>query len=115
MNVKIFIRAAFVSCMMLCLTSCETLVTQQNLKLKKGSTIEEFKKEVSRIDEVVEVPKASAKHQASLVVYVTKIQGADTEEIYYYAFRDGKLLYWGYPYQFSRSENTVIRDIGEEL
>lgn len=115
MNARIFGRTALVFCMIISLTSCETLVTQQNLKLSKGSTIEEFKKEVSRIDEVVEVPKASAKHQASLVVYVTKIQGADTEEIYYYAFRDGKLLYWGYPYQFSRSENTVIRDIGEEL
>ena len=55
MNARIFGRTALVFCMIISLTSCETLVTQQNLKLSKGSTIEEFKKEVSRIDEIVEV------------------------------------------------------------
>ena len=106
---KVLIAMCFVG-----LTSCQTLVTKHNIRLSKGSTLDAFKKEDVDIDFKIALPKLSAKNKAKYEVYITTIHGANTKELYYYAFQDDKLVYWGYPYQFTRNENALIQEIGEE-
>jgi len=33
--------------------------------------------------------------------------------IYFLAFRDGKLVFWGYPHEFARSTDPYINEIGK--
>jgi hypothetical protein len=42
--------------------------------------------------------------------------GASTmnNDLYFYAFKDEKLIYWGYPYQFRKNGTELIREIGDE-
>ncbi len=109
-----FIKTGIVVLSFIGLVSCETFVTESNLRLAKGTTLQAFMKENVDYDKNVSLPKLSAKNKNKYEVYMTRINGAVFMEVYYYAFENDKLIYWGYPYQFSRSNNPLIENIGLE-
>ncbi len=97
------------------LSSCGNgLVTKNNLKLSKGTHFEVFQAENIQYDGKLILTKLNAKTKDEYVVFVTKIRGALEGELYYYAFKNDRLLYWGQPYMFARHENEILRDIADE-
>ncbi|MBI3258100.1 MAG: hypothetical protein HYZ54_01260 [Ignavibacteriae bacterium] len=109
-----FIKSSIILLSFIGLASCQTFITESNLRLSKGTTLQAFKTEDVDYDKVVSLPKLSAKNKNKYEVYMTTIRGAVFKEVYYYAFENDKLIYWGYPYQFSRSNNPLLEDIGIE-
>ncbi len=96
------------------LISCVKMITKSHLNLSKGTTLTTFKKEDVDFDKNVLLSKMNTKNQGKYEVFMTEISGATKKEVYYYAFRNDSLLYWGHPYQFTRSENQILREIAEE-
>lgn len=45
--------------------------------------------------------------------YVLKVAG-DSGSTYFLAFKNGSLIFWGYPHEFARSSDPFIRKIGKE-
>lgn len=113
MDAKI-LRYCLVIICLVGLTSCQTLITKKNLRLKKGSTLEEFRNAGIGYDDHIVLKVLSEYKKATFEVYTTTIPGPYGTDEYYYAFQDGKLIYWGYPYQFNRHDNSLMREIGEE-
>lgn len=46
-----------------------------------------------------------------LDIQVYKIAMGDYQSDYFVAFKDNKLYYWGFPYEFSRHSDPFINDI----
>lgn len=46
-----------------------------------------------------------------LDIQVYKIAMGDYQSDYFLAFKDNKLYYWGFPYEFSRHSDPFINDI----
>jgi hypothetical protein len=100
-----------------CLSSCgfgPQLLYTEKLALHKGISIEEFKKSGCDYDTHQILKNTSETHKSSIEIYMGKQIGSHKKEIYYYAFANGKLLYWGFPYQFARSDDQILNDIAEE-
>jgi len=39
--------------------------------------------------------------------------GGEPASTYFLAYRDGSLIFWGYPHEFARSSDRIIREIGK--
>lgn len=102
-------------CFVLLMSSCGNgLVSKNNLKLSKGTDFSIFQSENIKYDGKLVLAKLNAKTKDEYVVFVTRMRGALEGELYYYAFKNDKLLYWGQPYMFARHENEILRDIADE-
>jgi hypothetical protein len=58
----------------------------------------------------VEMNDSSIKVQ----VCTYRLSSGDYSSDYFLAFRDEKLVYWGYPHEFARSTDPTINEIGEK-
>ncbi|MCX6147121.1 MAG: hypothetical protein NTW25_07695 [Candidatus Kapabacteria bacterium] len=90
------------------------MITKSHLKLYKGMTLANFLNEDVDYDNKFLLPKLNTKNYGKFEIYITRLNGALEKEIYYYAFKNDSLIYWGHPFQFTRSEDSTLKDIGEE-
>jgi hypothetical protein len=97
------------------LASCSQLITKRHLEISKGTTFEQFNSVGVDFDETFNLEKMNEKYKADFKILTAKMKGAIKKEIYYYAFKNDTLIFWGHPYLFTRSENTTIREMGEEV
>lgn len=105
----------FSFCLLLLMSSCGNgLVSRNNLKLSKGTDFSVFQAENIKYDGKLVLSKLNVRTKDNYVVFVTRISGTLEDELYYYAFKNDKLLYWGQPYMFARHENEILRDIADE-
>jgi len=70
-----------------------------NLKTEDEIPIAEFNLDVIK------------EHKVDVRVF-KKLNGQDIS-FYFIAFSDGKLLYWGYPYEFARHSDKFINQVGK--
>lgn len=99
----------------LLLLSCNTFILENHLKLHKGISSKEFINNDVPYYLADTLHSMNKKYNEKFVVFLSSIYSGTGSEIYYYAFRNDSLVYWGYPYQFSRHDNQVIREISENV
>lgn len=95
---------------MLLMASCHFTFNSLNL-LKKGQTIEEVSDVVAKAPEntfKISLPSDSKFHY---VVEQYKVEDG-IQVVFFCVYRDGKLFYWGYPYELNRHHDTTISEIG---
>ena len=50
----------------------------------------------------------------SIIVQSYVLSSGEWGSIYFLAYRNGSLIFWGYPHEFARSSDPFIREIGKE-
>jgi hypothetical protein len=65
---------------------------------------------------IITLASVSKKYRANVEVIASTMLGVSTmnNDLYFYAFKDDSLIYWGHPFQFTRIEDSTLKDIGEE-
>ncbi len=115
MNTKL--NASLLAICCLFFASCSTFVAEKLLTIKRGVSVSEVIHADSdcqtATDIALKIP-GLASNNARYSLLVSTMAGPDNDEFWIYVFKNGKLLYWGYPYQFLRNEDTEIRLAGEE-
>lgn len=104
------------------ISSCSFHVYQSNLQIKKGMHVAEVIKIIdddtfvsSYIQEGPhDLTRMGLTEFGNVELLIRKRFHATGKEIYMYAFLDDKLIYWGYPIEFSRSNNKLLFAIGKK-
>ncbi len=50
---------------------------------------------------------------AKLLIHVYILSVGDYKSDYFLAFRNDRLVYWGYPHEFARSSDPYLNEIGK--
>lgn len=112
------ILAASVICLAsFCMASCSSFVGEKLLAVRMGSTVAEILKADEEIvnDESIVITAPDLESKSTYTLLVSKLKSAAKNNRWVYLFKNGRLLYWGYPYQFTRHEDDEIRIAGEAL
>ena len=112
------ILAASVICLAsFCMASCSSFVGEKLLAVRMGSTVAEILKADVEIvnDESIVITAPDLESKSTYTLLVSKLKSAAKNNHWVYLFKNGRLLYWGYPYQFTRHEDNEIRIAGEAL
>jgi hypothetical protein len=102
--------------------SCNSLVYKSNLELRKGQPkviVKQILENDSYIDDFsdndfIKIDEAEFNHFGNIELIIKKRYYIDDYQYYIYAFRDDKLIYWGYPVEFTRSGNELLYLIGRK-
>ena len=99
------------------LGSCTSFIGEKLLTLHKGSTIAEvLKADDDIVDPVpLTITAPDLESKSAYGVLVSEIKSASKNNRWVYVFKNGTLLYWGYPYQFTRHSDAEIRIAGEAM
>ncbi|MFM8472861.1 MAG: hypothetical protein ACKOBV_04980 [Candidatus Kapaibacterium sp.] len=97
--------------------SCTSFIGAKLLSLHTGSTVAEVLK---ADDDIVDptplrISAPDLESKSSYGVLVSEIKSAAKNNRWVYVFKNGELLYWGYPYQFTRHADAEIRTAGEAM
>ncbi len=98
----------------LMLGACAQFTPETLDKFQKGmplATTMDIAPVAPRQELTITVP-SDAKANYKIHVYVLSM--GDYKSNYFLAFRNDKLIYWGYPHEFARSSDTYINEIGKE-
>lgn len=103
-------------------SSCNSFVYRSNLELRKGQPVVTVKKildDDSYIDDFSDndfykIDEPEFNHFGKIELIIKKRYYIDDYQYYVYAFRDDKLIYWGYPVEFTRSGNELLYLIGRK-
>jgi hypothetical protein len=96
----------------LCMASCVTMTLTDVGNLRKGMTVEEARASLP-LPAKSEFPiQVNAGGDVRVCTYI--LSSGDYHSNYFLAFRDNKLLIWGYPHEFARSADPLINEIGEK-
>lgn len=82
-------------------------------KLSKGMTEKEFYAVISPGDGVYKEIDIKYITDKKVNVKICFEAVAEMQSLYFIAFVDGKLLYWGYPYKFAVHTDPFINKIGK--
>ncbi len=101
----------FIICFTIILTSCFRVEISDLSPLYKGMDYRQvtnylgsdYEYEWSNVD------LKSDKSDYTITAY--DIYTGDTQNLCIFAFRDNKLIYWGWPHEFARSKNPVYNEI----
>lgn len=117
MKHKHILAASAICLASLCLTSCTSFVGEKLLAVRKGATVAEILKvdDDIRSDDPIVITAPDLESKSTYTVLVSELKSAAKNNRWVYLFKNGTLLYWGYPYQFSRHENDEIRIAGDAL
>lgn len=100
------------------LSSCgSSFVGEKRLDIYMGYSIVDFKK-INYLTSENNYHKLSGwdlDKIGTIEIYIVQQPSVkDKLDVYIYAFQNGKLLYWGFPWEFTRSNDKVIEAIGIE-
>lgn len=102
--------------MIFILESCtHNFIFKNNKSIVKGISIADFRKSDIKIDEIYNLPISGNKYNCKIEIIKSAVRSATYVEIYYYAFRNDSLIYWGFPYQFASRDNEQLNDIAKEM
>ena len=110
---KTVILVACIFCVLL--TSCSSFIGKKLLHIRKGnSTAEVMTADKDLVENApVNISGEGLDPKSNYVLLISELQAADNENYLIYGFKDNKLFYWGYPYQFMRSDDRETRIFGE--
>ena len=106
-----YIFSAF---LLLGLLSCFPQIHLRDLsKLRTGMSPEEPPRLMGVLPrEVFEWSLAESKDRIIVQSYVLS-SGGEPGSTYFLAYKNGSLIFWGYPHEFARSSDPLIREIGK--
>ena len=111
--IKVALSRTILLVILVSMASCVTVTISDVGKLRKGMTMEEANATLPlppRSTFAVEMNDRNVKVQ----VCTYRLSSGDYSSDYFLAFRDEKLIYWGYPHEFARSTDPIINEIGEK-
>lgn len=116
------LKTVLLSCLIVFTSSCNSFVYRSNLELRKGqpvATVLEILKHDSYVDDISEndfhkIDEPEFNHFGKIELIIKKRYYIDDYQYYVYAFNDNKLIYWGYPIEFTRSGNELLYLIGRK-
>jgi hypothetical protein len=105
-------------------TSCSltpTLLDSGLYKLRKGNTIMSTYESVkadpgfksASVTELWDLNKRGLEGFGKIEVLIMLKFNPEEYQYYMFAFQDNKLIYWGYPTEFTKSENDLLFKIGK--
>ena len=108
------LRNLLVLVVLIALVSCIPVLTLSDVaKLRKGMTIEEVKS-VSEIDPEYELTFNKPElGDIDYKVLVYELSSGAHKSDYLYIFEKNKLLFWGYPQEFAKSNSQLYNKIGK--
>ncbi len=97
------------------LSACSSFVGEKLLKIRMGSTVTEVTAADGDLVEPtpVKIQNDGLSSKSEYSMLISTLRAANNDNYWIYAFKDNKLIYWGYPYQFLRSEDKELRSFGE--
>ncbi len=114
MNLTNMTRYGFISLLLLVLLSCAPSIQIHDVaKIRMGMSP----------DESVAVMGTPPRHVYEwslpetgdpIVVQSYLLTSGDYGSTYLLAYRNGSLIFWGYPHEFTRSSNPILNQIGKE-
>ncbi len=107
----IFRKYAIILISSLIIISCVTMTLTDVGKLQKGMSIEEAKRSLP-LKPKNEFSLENMGYNIRICTYI--LSSGDYGSNYFLAFQDGKLLFWGYPHEFARSNDSLINEIGKK-
>ena len=113
MRTRFLLNSLFIASLLL--ASCGTFVGEKMLHVRKGATMGEVSTaDNDLVDKLaVVITGDGLESKAVYHLIISEMKAAGNENYWIYAFKDNKLFYWGYPYQFKRHEDNEIRIFGE--
>jgi hypothetical protein len=110
------------SCFLIFAGSCNSFVYKSNLELRKGQSVtavNKILKNDSYVDDLSDndlfkINETEFNHFGRIELLIKKRYYLDDYQYYIYAFLDDKLIYWGYPIEFTRSGNELLYLIGRK-
>ena len=105
----------FIALLLLALISCmpKTIHLSQLAKLRIGMSPDQPPR-------IMDIPPRGAFHWSltgtgeSITVQSYLLSHGDHSSTYFLAYENGSLIFWGYPHEFARSPDPLIREIGQE-
>jgi hypothetical protein len=96
------------------LNSCGTYIYKDHLNLEKGISLEKFNNLGISFVNQINLRNNEILGKDNYIVFIQLRQSVYKNQYYLYAFKDNILIFWGYPYTFTRHNDPVIQAIGEE-
>lgn len=99
--------------LLLGLVSCVPQISLKDLsKLRADMSPTEPPKVMGVVpDEVFEWSLVESEDWIIVQAYMFRV-GGGPGSIYFLAYKNGSLIFWGYPHEFARSSKKIIREIG---
>ena len=95
------------------LISCAQITLTQVGKLRMGMTIEESQK-VTAVSPKYTIPLGTIEGNGTIAVHSYILTSGNYKSNYFLAYRNGGLIYWGYPHEFARSKDLLLNEIGQK-
>jgi len=93
--------------------SCAQMTLREVGKLRMGMTIEESQR-VTTVSPKRTFPLGTIEGNGTIEVHLYILHHGDYETNYFLAYRNGRLIYWGYPHEFERSKDPLLNEIGQK-
>ena len=90
------------------LASCATLTLDKVSALRKNMTRQEARATLG-----IE-PKAAIDLGDSVTVDVYDLSNGGYNAPYYVSYKEGKVLYWGYPHEYAREKDPLLNRVAKE-
>ena len=94
-------------------SACAKLTLTHVSNLRKGMTIQESQTSLNRSYQR-EFILNNISSTDKIIVRLYILSSGDYESNYFLAFVNDKLIFWGYPHEFARSQDELINKIGSE-
>ena len=93
--------------------SCAQMTLGHVGKLRQGMTVEESQK-VANISPKYIFYLGTIEGDGTIEVHSYILTSGNYKSNYFLAYRNGQLIYWGYPHEFARSKNPLLNEIGRK-
>lgn len=94
------------------LASCSHFTYSDANHLQKGQTIEEVADLVSKGPKNTFEISLPSSPNIKYVIEQYIVKAGEYEQAFFCVYQGGKLLYWGYPFEFRRHPDATLNEIG---
>ena len=91
--------------------SCAQMTLSHVGKLRQGMTVEESQVVLS-VSPKYTFSLDIAEGNETIEVQSYILSSGDYTSNYFLAYRNNRLIYWGYPHEFARSKDSLLNEIG---
>ena len=95
-----------------CIMSCSQFTPEVLDKYKKGMSIAQTL-DIAPVSPLTEFNISIPSDPSKFTIHVYVLSLGDYKSDYFLAFRNEKLVYWGYPHEFARSSDPYLNEIGK--
>ncbi|UCE73013.1 MAG: tetratricopeptide repeat protein, partial [Methanomassiliicoccales archaeon] len=93
--------------------SCAQMTLRDVGKLRQGMTVQESQM-VTNISPKYTFSLDTIEGDGPIEVHSYILTSGDYRSNYFLVYRDGQLMYWGYPHEFARSKDPLLKEIGRK-